>query len=95
MKKVLSVLLIAAVIILAFMGALAVIPHVHGSDTDHSSHKICPVYQVSLYSLDMTVFAAVSLFLIFLIQFFKAKKNLFGYYFFYTTLSSRAPPFSF
>jgi len=95
MKKVLSVCLIACVMILALMGALTALPHVHGSDTNHSTHQTCPVYQLSLHSVDMMAFATMSLFLVFHFEFIRQKKSLSSYRFCFTSLSSRAPPFTF
>ncbi len=95
MKKVLSVLLIGCVVILALMGALTVFPHMHGSDTDHSSHKTCPVYQLGLHSVDMMVFAVVGLAVIFLFKFFRQKKEAFSYNPSIIYLSPRAPPLNF
>ncbi len=92
MKKVLSVLLIGCVVILALMGVLTVFPHMHGSDTDHSSHKTCPVYQLGLHSVDMMVFAVVGLSIIFFVEFLRQKKGLLSHHFCFTHLSSRAPP---
>jgi len=48
-KKTLAVLLVCFVVLLALLGALSVLPHAHGNDFDHSTHKSCPVYQFSLH----------------------------------------------
>ncbi len=52
MKKILSALTILAVVALGVTGALAVIPHVHSHDLNHSQHTTCPVYQASVGHLD-------------------------------------------
>jgi hypothetical protein len=52
MKRILSVFFIVCAVSMALMGGLAVLPHAHGHDFDHSQHKACPVYQLSLHSHD-------------------------------------------
>ena len=47
-KKLLSVQTILGIVCLGVLGALAVIPHTHGNDLNHSHHKDCPVYQFGL-----------------------------------------------
>ena len=49
MKKFLAALAIAAIFSLAIVGALAIVPHTHGSDLNHSKHSTCPVYQFGLH----------------------------------------------
>ena len=44
----LVVLTVLGVLCLGILGALAVIPHAHGNDLNHSHHKDCPVYQFGL-----------------------------------------------
>ncbi len=47
---------------LSFIGALTVIPHVHGNDLDHSTHQSCPVYQIGFhfpYATVGAIFAAI------------------------------------
>ena len=48
MKKLLTLLTILAIVCLGVVGALAVVPHAHGNDLNHSHHKDCPVYQFGL-----------------------------------------------
>ncbi|MGH7197572.1 MAG: hypothetical protein ACREH5_02370 [Candidatus Omnitrophota bacterium] len=48
MRKFLTVLFIFALAALSMTGALAVIPHGHGDDLDHSRHASCPVHQAGL-----------------------------------------------
>ncbi len=48
----------AAILFSAFLGALAVVPHAHGHDLDHSSHKSCPVHQKGLHSSDAVFLTA-------------------------------------
>lgn len=66
MKKLLTLLTIAAIICLGVLGALAVVPHTHGNDLNHSHHKDCPIYQFGLGNVhaDITaVNAVIALFL--------------------------------
>ena len=66
MKKALSVLTILAIICLGVLGALAVLPHAHGNDLNHSHHKDCPVYQFGLDNVHadiVTINAVIALFL--------------------------------
>ena len=72
LRKIFAPVLVAGVIFAAFLGALSVLPHAHGDDLDHSSHKSCPVYQKGSQSSDavLTVFqlflaAAASAFILF------------------------------
>ena len=92
MKKSLSILAIAAIVFLGVVGALAVVPHTHGNDFDHSKHATCPVYQFSLQGFN-AVFTSFSIATV-LFQFcyfVSLKKNSFlrSYLSF---VSSRAPP---
>ena len=48
MKKKLSLLLVTSILFFGVVGALAVIPHVHGKDFNHSHHETCPVYQFGI-----------------------------------------------
>ncbi len=57
MRKSLSVLAVIAIIFAALGGALAVIPHTHGKDVDHSHHSSCPLYQISLHHFEAFVAA--------------------------------------
>ena len=45
MKKSLALLAALSVFALGAVGALSVIPHVHGKDLNHSQHETCPVHQ--------------------------------------------------
>ena len=59
MKKCLAGLSIVAVLFLGIVGALAVIPHTHGHDVDHSKHQSCPVYQFGIQNTHAAVDDAV------------------------------------
>jgi hypothetical protein len=50
MKKFLTLLGIFAILCVSVTGALAVIPHGHGDDLDHSKHAACPVFQAGILS---------------------------------------------
>jgi hypothetical protein len=92
MKKLLTIAAIFAIVLLGITGALAVIPHAHGDDFDHSKHQTCPVYQAGLHAPALALFGVVfSLFLA------AASRYVSGepLFFFFTRLthtSLRAPP---
>ena len=52
MKKFLAVFAVCSVLLASGLAALSVLPHSHGNDLDHSSHKSCPVYQFGLGHTD-------------------------------------------
>jgi hypothetical protein len=47
-KKLFSAFFLAAFLFAGLAGALSIVPHVHGQDTDHSEHQDCALYQLSL-----------------------------------------------
>lgn len=55
MKRIVSVIFVLCVASAALVGGLAVLPHAHDHDFDHSQHKSCPVYQAGLHVSDATV----------------------------------------
>ena len=55
MKKFLAALAIVAVMGFGIVGALAVIPHTHGKDFNHSQHQTCPVYQFGISNVHADV----------------------------------------
>ncbi len=61
MKKLFSVFIIAGVVCLALIGALSVVPHVHGDDFNHSEHASCPIHQLGQHGFQaiITSFGAV------------------------------------
>ena len=67
MKKKLSLLLVASILFFGVVGALAVVPHVHGKDFNHSQHETCPVYQFGIGHVHADVFhvAVVAAFFLF------------------------------
>ncbi len=92
MRKVLSILVIAAFVCLSVAGALASIEHTHSKDSDHSKTESCPICQFSIqgFSATITDFSAiiVSLFVLhflFNIIFPCAASS-------YQRVSARAPP---
>ena len=94
MRKCLSLFVIIAVVALGLVGALALVPHSHGTDTDHSRHQTCPIYQFSLahigvHTLSLEVIAAL-----FVSCFFIAVRKVKTYDFDLFFLSLRAPPLS-
>lgn len=94
MKKVFSILLVAGVLCVGLTGALAVVPHVHGRDFNHSQHETCPVHQLSLHPLHLASVEAAFL-VVFLAacfgRIFSAKVFPFVFHEF---LFLRAPPVS-
>ena len=63
-QKFVAALAVAAMVCVAGVGALSVVPHVHGGDLDHSKHSTCPVYQFSLHSFQgvFEVFCLIAVF---------------------------------
>jgi hypothetical protein len=92
MRKFLSVLGILAVLCVSVTGALAVIPHGHGDDLDHSKHAACPIFQAGILSAGF-ILATVG----FAALFYKAARHISiepSFFFFTrsTYASLRAPP---
>jgi len=92
MKKFFSVLTIVAVISLGVVGALAVVPHVHGKDLDHSKHETCPVYQFSLQNLNAAIASFISAAVLFLFFYFIHVRKSFSFAQHFSSVSLRAPP---
>ena len=55
MKKTLSLVVVLSVLFFGVVGALSVIPHVHGKDFNHSQHETCPVYQFGVSNVHADV----------------------------------------
>jgi hypothetical protein len=94
MKKFFSILLVFSVVLLALLGALAVLPHAHPGDFNHSQHPACPVYQLALHAFDGLVLCWGLLCLVFVWTFFSTKKFLVLVSCFSSNISLRAPPLS-
>jgi hypothetical protein len=93
MKRFFTGLALSAIFLATIARAPAVLPHVHGSDFDHSSHKNCPVYFASALGLQAVltsgfIFAVLFVSLYFLPQgpsrTFVSNQNAFAFL--------RAPP---
>lgn len=93
-KKILVFLTAVGVFSLGLVGALAVVPHVHGHDLDHSSHSTCPVHQVASVSVFAAVFAAVLVTFARTVSFRKERKLSFVFFSPAFFLRLRAPPAS-
>jgi len=91
-KKALAVLAVCFVVILALVGALSVVPHVHGNDFDHSTHKSCPIYQFSLHSVNFALHTTALVFVIFSLFFLWVKEFQFPKHTLFFTALLRAPP---
>jgi hypothetical protein len=92
MKKFLAGFVLCSVVVLGIIGALAVIPHVHGNDTDHSQHETCPVHQFNLIHTGATVAAVFVLTFIFLAACLEIVKKSFIYISVRSFALLRAPP---
>ncbi len=46
LRKPLALLLFLSILSVGMVGALSVIPHVHGDDFNHSKHASCPIHQL-------------------------------------------------
>jgi len=92
MRKFLALLTVVGVIVLTFVGALSVVPHAHGHDLDHSTHKSCPVYQFCFHGFDAWVGLFGGIVVLFSVGFVWLQKKDVPLSFFTCTASSRAPP---
>ena len=92
MKKIFAMLVIAMTFSAVMVGALSVVPHVHGDDFDHSKHQTCPVYQQSLHDSDADVTASFVLGISFLVVFASILLQNFRVFTCRFFLSLRAPP---
>ena len=92
MKKILAGFVICAVVVLGILGALAIIPHAHGHDTDHSQHETCPVHQFNLIHTGATVTSVFALSFIFLAAYLEIIKKSFSYIVIRSFAFLRAPP---
>lgn len=63
-RKGLNVLFALSIASLGIVSALSTLPHSHGSDLDHSSHKACAVHQVAQHPLQATA-AVTAVFAVF------------------------------
>ena len=92
MKKILSVFVVSSVLFLGIIGALSVVPHVHGKDSNHSQHETCPVHQFGVSNVHVDIFhtsIVVALFLLcLLIEIQRSSVVVFSRSFAYL----RAPP---
>ena len=92
MKKFLAVLAVLAIACVSVTGALAVIPHAHGSDFDHSQHKTCPVHQVGLSGVQAAFVQALIFFFTLAACSLVFISKAFNEHFFSSTLFLRGPP---
>mgnify|MGYP001608714618 CR=1 len=92
MKKSLAVLILLSVLSMGLVGALSIVPHVHGDDFDHSKHTACPIYQVGIHGLEAVVTGFLSVFvfsaIVFLLFFTDRPIVVFSS----RVFSGRAPP---
>lgn len=92
MKKSLAFLTVLAVLLFGVAGALAVIPHGHGDDFDHSKHASCPVYQAGLHAPAFALFSAVFAFFLITAARHVSSEPRFFFFTHLTYTSLRAPP---
>ncbi len=95
MKKFLSVLIVVVIFFFGIIGVLAGIPHVHGSDSNHSHHKSCPLYQFNLLNPNgSNAVFEIAVFLLFIFSVLNYGRNNFLSLdqFSIKYFSSRAPP---
>ena len=92
MRKALSVVVVSSVLFFGVVGALAVIPHVHGKDFNHSQHETCPVYQFGISNVHADVSHVSVIIALFLFCFLiKIQKRL-PIFFSRSLAHPRAPP---
>ena len=92
MKKALSLVVILSVLFLGIVGALAVIPHVHGKDFNHSQHETCPVYQFGIGNVHADVFHVDVIVALFLFCFLIEIQKILPVFFSRSFAHLRAPP---
>ena len=92
MKKTLSLAIVLSVLFFGIVGALAVIPHVHGKDFNHSQHETCPVYQFGVSNVHADISCAAVIIALFLFCFLIEIKKSLPVFFSHSSAHSRAPP---
>jgi hypothetical protein len=93
MKKFFLILLVLAFAVAGVAGALAVVPHGHDEDFDHSKHASCPVYQAQLQGTNALIPSMVFLVFVSLVLFFlKTSSFVCPPSFSFLFSSLRAPP---
>jgi len=93
-KKAFVVLVIGCVLCFALIGALSVVPHTHGNDFNHSTHKTCPIYQFSLHPLQVALQAGVVIAAVFFLSYILFTEFLFPHANLFLTTRLRSPPVS-
>ena len=92
MKKKLSLFIAASVFALGIVGALAVVPHVHGKDFNHSQHQTCPIYQFGIGNVHADVSHAAVIIALFIFCFLIEIRKVSHTFFSRSSAHSRAPP---
>ena len=91
-KKALSLVVILSVLFFGVVGALSVIPHVHGKDFNHSQHETCPVYQFGVSNVHADVSHSVVIIVFFLFCFLIEIQKISAVVFSRSFARLRAPP---
>ena len=55
MKKSLALLVLLSFFSMGMVGALSVVPHVHGDDFTHSKHASCPIHQIGAHGIQAVI----------------------------------------
>lgn len=92
MRKFLAFTLAASLLFVGAETALAAIPHSHGGDFDHSSHRDCPVHQTQLQGPDLALAAPPVFFFVLEVFFAPAASAAAGVSFSPRLSASRGPP---
>ena len=92
MRKKLSLFLVISVLFFGVVGALSVVPHVHGKDFNHSQHQACPVYQFGISNVHADVSYVVVIVALFLLCFLTELPKSSAVVFSRSFAHLRAPP---
>jgi hypothetical protein len=55
LRRPLALLLFLSILSVGMVGALSVVPHVHGDDFDHSKHASCPIHQLGQHGFQAVI----------------------------------------
>ena len=91
-RKCLAALAIIGVLALGIVGALAVVPHAHDKDYNHSRHETCPVYQFGLSNVHADLFHVDVILALFLFGFLIETQKSLSIFFSRSFAYLRAPP---
>ena len=92
MRRVLCVLMVAAVVCLSIMGALASIEHTHGKDHNHAAHDSCPICQFTIQGFSATAVTFSEVITLSFVLFCLVNRNTLCDKLSYQLIPARGPP---